>query len=205
MFERAFVVSSCLSLSCFSPSSTFFSFTVYLYSVRHTIFNVVTAEGFKTTALTQNEEYCTVAIYNPLTKSTPFTRSRSSSLSYEVDLGESLEIILHIRTNMFRDISSSTCRSSLHPAQHLLYLDSSLARMQVLSAPRSVLPNLNKSPPDRLRSHLDRCSQCPTTTISSCFAQAKVEKDVRVLGHFGSRFCQMCVDLVLRVACRLRS
>ena len=35
-FERAFVVSSCLSLSCFSPTSTFFSFTVYLFSVPHT-------------------------------------------------------------------------------------------------------------------------------------------------------------------------
>ena len=42
----------------------FASFIVYLFSVRHTIFNVVTAEG--TIAFTRNEEYCPLAIYNPL-------------------------------------------------------------------------------------------------------------------------------------------
>ena len=41
MFERAFVFVSLLFLSLVN----LFSFTVYLFSVRHTIFHVVTAEG----------------------------------------------------------------------------------------------------------------------------------------------------------------
>ena len=48
-----------------------FSFTVYLFSVRHTSFHVVTAEGFETPARTHNEEYCPVAIYHPLTGCEP--------------------------------------------------------------------------------------------------------------------------------------
>ena len=61
----SFVVSSCLSLSLVSlPFLLCFFHCLVLFSVRHTIFNVVTAEG--TIAFTRNEEYCPLAIYNPL-------------------------------------------------------------------------------------------------------------------------------------------
>ena len=46
-----------------------FSFTVYLFSVLHNFHKVVTAEVYKTTVLTHNEEYCPVVICNPLTLS----------------------------------------------------------------------------------------------------------------------------------------
>ena len=59
-----FCLLSLLSL----PLLPCFSFTVYLFSARHTIFhNVVIRRGLKPAALTHNEEYCPVAIHNPLT------------------------------------------------------------------------------------------------------------------------------------------
>ena len=56
------------SLSVFLSVIHIFSSTLYLFSARHSIFNVDNAPRVKTTALTQNEEYCSVAIYNPLTE-----------------------------------------------------------------------------------------------------------------------------------------
>ena len=47
MFERALFVLVFVSLLFLSLFYYLFSFTVYLISVRHTIFNVVTAEGLK--------------------------------------------------------------------------------------------------------------------------------------------------------------
>ena len=66
MFERAFVVSSCLSLSCFSPSSTF-SISQSTSSLSGTPSSMSSPPRVKTTALTHNEEYCPMAMYNPLT------------------------------------------------------------------------------------------------------------------------------------------
>ena len=69
-----------------------FSLTVYLFSFLHNFHNVVTAEG-KTTALTHNEEYCPVAIYNPLTGYEPnkfddFDYSKTSALIFQDESGD---------------------------------------------------------------------------------------------------------------------
>ena len=55
MFERAFVVSSCLSLSCFSPFSTS-SLSYSTCSLPATPSSMSSPPRVKTTALTQNEE-----------------------------------------------------------------------------------------------------------------------------------------------------
>ena len=68
MFERAFVVSSCLSVSCFSPISTF-SLSLSTCSLSGTPSSMSSPPRVKTTALTHDEKYCPVAIYNPLTSS----------------------------------------------------------------------------------------------------------------------------------------
>ena len=62
----AFVVSSCLSLSWFSPTSTF-SLSQSTCSLSGTPSSMSSPPRVKTTALTHNEEYCPVAIFNPLT------------------------------------------------------------------------------------------------------------------------------------------
>ena len=66
MFERAFVVSSCLSLSCLSAISTL-SLSQSTCSLSGTPSSMSSPPRVQTTALTHNEEYCPVAIYNPLT------------------------------------------------------------------------------------------------------------------------------------------
>ena len=54
LFERAFVVSSCLSLSCFSPT---FSLSLSTCSLSGTPASMSSPPRVKTTALTYNEEY----------------------------------------------------------------------------------------------------------------------------------------------------
>ena len=66
MFERAFVVSSCLSLSCLSLTSTF-PLSQSACSLSGTQSSMSSPPRVKTIALTHKEEYCPVAIYNPLT------------------------------------------------------------------------------------------------------------------------------------------
>ena len=80
MFGRAFLVSSFVSLSLVSLSHFFFFFTVNLFSVRHTII-MSSPPRVKTTALTHTEEYCFVAIYNPLTDDTWLHRAHSVHFS----------------------------------------------------------------------------------------------------------------------------
>ena len=66
MFERAFVVSSCLSLSCFSHTSTLL-LSLSICSLSGTQSSMSSPPRVKTNALTRNGEYCTVVIYNPPT------------------------------------------------------------------------------------------------------------------------------------------
>ena len=66
MFERAFVVSSCLSLSCFSPTSTF-SLSLSTCSLSGTPPPMSITPRDKTAVLSHYEEYCFMAIHHPLT------------------------------------------------------------------------------------------------------------------------------------------
>ena len=66
MFERLLSVYSCLSFSCFYPSFTS-SLLHSTCTLPSTSSPMSTPPRDKTTALTQNEEYCTLAIYNLLT------------------------------------------------------------------------------------------------------------------------------------------
>ena len=69
------------------------SFTDFLFSVRHTPSSMSSPPRVKTTALTQNEEYFTVAIYNPLTGYEPklldeFDHSETSSMIFQDESGD---------------------------------------------------------------------------------------------------------------------
>ena len=88
----AFVVSSCLSLSCFSPASTF-SLSQSTCSLSGTPSSMSSPPRVKTTALTQNEEYCSMAIYSPLTGYEPklidnFDYSETSAIIFQNDPGD---------------------------------------------------------------------------------------------------------------------
>ena len=92
MFERAFVVSSCLSPSCFSPTSTF-CLSQSTCSLSGTPSSMSSPPRVKTTALTHNEEYCPVAIYNPLTGYEPklldnFDHSETSAMIFQDESGD---------------------------------------------------------------------------------------------------------------------
>ena len=92
MFERAFVVSSCLSLSCFSPTSTF-SLSRSPCSLSGTPSSVSSPPRVKTTALTHNEEYCPVTIFSPLTGYEPklldnFDHSQTSAVIIQDESGD---------------------------------------------------------------------------------------------------------------------
>ena len=80
-FERAFVVSSCLSLSCFSPTSTF-SLSQSTCSLSGTPSSMSSPPRVKTTGLTHNEEYCSMAIYHPLT---PRDQPEADLITEEID------------------------------------------------------------------------------------------------------------------------
>ena len=80
-FERAFVVSSCLSLSCFSPTSTF-SPSQSTCSLSRTPSSMSSPPRVKTTALTHNEKYCPMAIYHPLT---PRDQPEPDLITEEID------------------------------------------------------------------------------------------------------------------------
>ena len=92
MFERVCVVSSCLGLSCFSPSSTF-SLSQSTCSLSSTPSSMSSLPRVKTTAFTQNEEYCPMAIYNPLTGYEPklldnFDHSEISAMIFQDESGD---------------------------------------------------------------------------------------------------------------------
>ena len=92
MFERAFVVSSCLSLSCFSPTSTF-PLSLSTCSLSGTPSSMSSPPRVKTTALTHNEEYCSMAIYHPLTGYEPklldnFDYSETSAMIFQDESGD---------------------------------------------------------------------------------------------------------------------
>ena len=92
MFERAFVVSSCLSLSCFSPTSTL-PLSQSTCSLSGTPSSMSSPPRVKTTALTHNEEYCSVAIYNLLTGYEPklldnFDYSETSAMFFQDESGD---------------------------------------------------------------------------------------------------------------------
>ena len=92
MFERSFVVSSCLSLSCFSPSSTF-SLSQSTCSMSGTPYSMSLPRRVKTTALTHNDGYCTMAIYNALTGYEPklldnFDYSETSAMIFQDESGD---------------------------------------------------------------------------------------------------------------------
>ena len=88
MFERAFVVSSWLSLFSVSLTSTS-SLSLSTCSLSRTPSSTMPSPPrVKTTALTHNEEYCTVAIYNPLTGYEPklldnFDHSETSAMIFQ--------------------------------------------------------------------------------------------------------------------------
>ena len=88
----AFVVSSCFSLSCFSPSFTS-SLPHSSCSLLGTPSSMSTTPRVKTTAVTQNEEYCTIAIYNPLTGYEPkllddLDHSEASAMIFQDESGD---------------------------------------------------------------------------------------------------------------------
>ena len=83
MFERVFVVSSCLSLYCFSHTSTF-SLSQPTCSLSGTPASMSSPPRVKTTALTHNEEYCPVAIYSPLTTERQERCSRGNAESHSI-------------------------------------------------------------------------------------------------------------------------
>ena len=92
MFERAFVVSSCLSLSCFSPTSTF-SLSLSTCSLSGTPPPMSITPRDKTAVPLHNEEYCTVAMYNHLTGSEPklldnFDHSETSAMIFQEESGD---------------------------------------------------------------------------------------------------------------------
>ena len=90
MFEGAFVVSSCLSLSWFSPTSTF-SLSLSTCSLSGTPSSMSSPPRVKTTALTYKEEYCPVAMYNPLTGCEPidnFDYSETSAMVFQDESGD---------------------------------------------------------------------------------------------------------------------
>ena len=81
-----------ISLSCFSPSSTS-SLSHSTSSLSGTPSTMSIQPRVKTTALTQNEEYCPMAIYNPLTDYEPnlldnFDYSETSAMIFQDESGD---------------------------------------------------------------------------------------------------------------------
>ena len=85
-FRWSFLV---LSFSCFSPSSTS-SLPHSTCSLPGTPSSMSTPPRVKTTALTQNEEYCPIAIYNPLTSYEPklLDDSETSAMIFQDESGD---------------------------------------------------------------------------------------------------------------------
>ena len=95
MFERALLV---LVLSPFSLSlSSTFSLSLSTCFLSCTTSTMSSSPRVKTTALTHNEEYCTVAIYNPLTKVTQVDLWQKEKCNKRIKGWEAREIQLEVR------------------------------------------------------------------------------------------------------------
>ena len=91
VFERSLVV-PCFSLSCFSPSFTS-SLPHSTCSLPRTPSSMSTTPRVKTTALSQNEEYCSMAMHNPLSGYEPklldnFDYSETSAMIFQDESGD---------------------------------------------------------------------------------------------------------------------
>ena len=97
-----------LSFSCLSPSSTS-SLPHSTWSLPATPSPMSTPRRVKTTALTQNEEYCPMAIYNSLTKTQPDCSLEKAASP--MDAGD------HWETSSC-DITEATAKPSMPDADH---------------------------------------------------------------------------------------